>query len=70
MKNGRSNIYCGDVNKDGIIDLTDLIFIYNRASKFTSGYTIGDINGDEIVDLTDLIFTYNNAADFISLERP
>ena len=70
LKGSKYCIYSGDVNKDGIIDLTDLIFIYNRASKFTSGYTIGDINGDEIVDLTDLIFTYNNAADFISLERP
>lgn len=70
LKGSKYCIYSGDVNKDGIVDLTDLIFIYNRASKFTSGYTIGDINGDEIVDLTDLIFTYNNATDFISLERP
>ena len=70
QKGSRFCVYSGDVNKDGIIDLTDLIFIYNKSSKFTEGYTIGDLNGDDIVDLTDLIFTNNNSADFITLERP
>lgn len=70
QKGSKFCVYSGDVNKDDIVDLTDLIFIYNKASKFTSGYTQGDLNGDEIVDLTDLILTYNNAADFISLQRP
>ncbi len=63
-------VYGGDVNKDEIVDLTDLVFIYNKASKFTSGYTIGDLNGDEIVDLTDLIIAYNNSSAFISVIHP
>lgn len=69
----KGNLFCvygGDVNKDEIVDLTDLVFIYNKASKFTSGYTIGDLNGDQIVDLTDLIIAYNNSSAFISVVHP
>jgi len=70
LKGSSYCVYGGDVNKDEIVDLTDIVFIYNKASKFTSGYTIGDLNGDEIVDLTDLIIAYNNSSEFISVISP
>lgn len=66
LKNGKYCIFSGDVNHDDIIDLTDLILIYNEASNFSSGYLVTDINGDGIVDLTDLLTTYNNSAGFVT----
>ncbi|MBK8550302.1 MAG: endonuclease [Ignavibacteria bacterium] len=66
LKDGNYCIFSGDVNQDGIVDLTDLLLIYNDAVDFSSGYFISDINGDRIVDLTDLLITYNNSAGFVS----
>ena len=63
-------IYSGDVNKNGFIDLTDLILIQNDASEFLSGYVIADINGDMSVDLQDELISYNNSIKFISELRP
>lgn len=68
--NGNFCIYSGDVNQDGIVDLTDLLQIYNDAGNFISGYQITDVNGDRVVDLTDLIVTYNNSAGFVSKVVP
>ncbi len=58
-------IYSGDVNQDGSIDLSDVIFISNDASLFVSGYAKTDVNGDNFVDLDDQLITYNNTIKFI-----
>ena len=70
LKGSKYCIYSGDVNKDGFIDLTDLILIQNDASEFLSGYVIADINGDMSVDLQDELISYNNSIKFISELRP
>ena len=57
-------IFGGDVNQEGVIDLTDLIIIHNDESNFVTGYVNTDINGDYITDLNDIILTYNNSANF------
>ena len=57
-------IFGGDVNQEGLIDLTDLILIHNDVSNFTMGYVNTDINGDDITDLNDIILSYNNSANF------
>lgn len=62
--------YSGDINNDGLINLTDLIKVSNDASSFTAGYQISDLNGDQTVSLNDLIFAYNNSSKFVSLIRP
>ena len=62
--------YSGDVIKDGVIDLGDVIAIYNDATAFTSGYAVTDLNGDNISDLSDLIIAYNNSTNFISKITP
>ena len=54
--------YSGDVNQDGIVDLTDVINIYNNAQNFLSGYIVTDINGDNLTDLTDVLIANNNSA--------
>jgi len=66
----RFGIYSGDVNRDGSIDLTDVILTYNASNIFTSGYAVTDINGDSIVDLTDILFAYNNSAGFVAMVKP
>ncbi|MEO8447361.1 MAG: hypothetical protein ABI528_07695, partial [bacterium] len=62
--------YSGDINHDGIIDIVDVISIFNDVSTFASGYLNTDIDGDNVTDLTDLIVTYNNASNFVGVMRP
>lgn len=63
-------IFSGDVSRDGIVDLSDLILIHNDVSNFISGYVISDINGDDITDLNDIIITYNNSVNFVEKKIP
>lgn len=70
LQGGRYCIYSGDVNKDDVIDVTDLGSIDNASYNFFTGYIIEDINGDEVADLTDLGITENNSFNFISTLRP
>ena len=64
------SIYTGDVNQDGIVDLSDIIAIYNDAGNFVTGYVVTDLNCNNIVDLADLLFAYNNSSIFVSVKRP
>ena len=66
----RFGIYSGDVNQDGIIDLTDVLMIYNDANVFGSGYVVTDITGNGLVDLNDVLIAYNNSAGFVAVVRP
>ena len=66
LKGSKYCIYNGDVNKDGIIDLTDLVMVFNDALNISSGYLVSDINGDNFTDLSDLIIVYNNASEFVT----
>lgn len=66
----RYALFSGDVNKDGTIDLNDVLQIYNDANNFSAGYIVTDLNGDRIVDLNDLLISYNNSAGFVALIRP
>ncbi len=70
LKSGKYAIYSGDANKDGFVDLTDLLRIFNDSKNFVSGYVVTDINGDNFVDLSDLIIASNNASNFVSVITP
>ena len=63
-------IFTGDVNKDDVIDITDLGIIDNASLNFLSGYIQEDVNGDSVADLSDLGITDNNSFNFISTQRP
>lgn len=68
---GKATLFTGDPNQDGIVDLTDLILIYNDAITFTSGsYLATDLNWDEFVDLSDLELAYNNSINIVKEEAP
>jgi hypothetical protein len=66
----RYGIYCGDVNQNGTVDLSDVVLISNDASNFLQGYLDTDITGDRIVDLNDITMTYNNAGTFVNTITP
>jgi len=70
LKGKRWCIYSGDVDQDGIIDATDVSFIYNDAYSHVEGYVSTDVNGDSIVDQADIEIAYNNALNIISVLRP
>jgi FG-GAP repeat len=63
-------LYSGDVNQDGIVDLSDNELIDNDANNFLSGYVRTDLTGDNFVDLADLTIADNNAFNFVSVIRP
>lgn len=64
------SFYTGDVNQDGIVDLTDGSQIYNDGLNFTSGYVSTDLNYDGIADLGDLILQFNNGKKYVSEMKP
>lgn len=63
-------LYSGDVNQDKIIDLTDLIMVYEDAINFSTGYIVTDINGDNVVNSEDLNIVYNNSISFVRSITP
>ncbi len=65
LKGTKWCIFSGDVNQDGIVDLSDLILIDNDNANFVTGYVASDVNGDNISDLSDMIIVDNNNAAFI-----
>jgi len=56
--------YClisGDVNQEGVIDISDFAIIDNDIYSFKSGtFIASDVNGDKIVDLNDMQIVDNN----------
>ncbi|MDQ3022162.1 MAG: choice-of-anchor J domain-containing protein [Bacteroidota bacterium] len=70
FKAGKFTLYSGDVNQDGVIDLTDLSMVDNDAFNFIGGYVPTDVNGDGLVDVADAAIVDNNAFNFIGVIRP
>jgi len=58
-------LYSGDQNQDGIIELEDVLNIFNDMNNFISGYAVSDITGDSEVDLSDILISYNNNGKFV-----
>lgn len=67
---GRYCSYSGEINKDGVIDISDVSLIDNDAFNFAAGYISTDVNGDNVADLTDLSVTSNNADNFVAVMKP
>ncbi|MBK6538593.1 MAG: endonuclease [Ignavibacteria bacterium] len=63
-------LYSGDVNSDGIIDVSDLSSIDNDINNSNSGYIPTDLNGDYFVDASDGSIADNNVVNSIALIRP
>lgn len=63
-------LYGGDVNKDGFVNLNDVIQIYNNSSIYATGYIQADVTGDNAVNLNDILLAYNNSATFVQKISP
>lgn len=59
-------VYSGDVNQDGIVDLSDLLLVDNDNYNFVTGYVITDTNGDAIVGLSDLSIVDINSFNYVT----
>jgi len=55
---------------NGLIDMSDVIRIYNDAIVFTTGDAVTDLNGDDLIDLSDMLYANNNAAKFVIILKP
>lgn len=63
-------IYSGDVNKDNVIDGSDVSIIDNDSYAFATGYYASDLDASGMVDGTDLLIGSNNGANFIGVINP
>jgi len=61
----RTGIYSGDINQDGLIDITDISLIDNDMFNIVTGYSVTDLNGDNIVDIADANLADYNSFMFI-----
>ncbi len=66
----RHAMYGGDVNKDGIVDVSDALLIENDALNFATGYIVTDLTGDNFTDASDAAIADNNSANFVSVVLP
>lgn len=62
--------YSGDINQDGLIDLTDYSVWESDYLNFAFGDFITDLNGDGLVDLTDYSLWESNYLSFIFSATP
>jgi len=67
---GKWSFYTGDVDQDGVVDVTDVGLIDNDSFNFASGYLSTDLDCNDIIDITDLAYADNNAFNFVSEVAP
>jgi len=70
LKGDKWCIYSGDINKDGLVDLSDIILIEIDKINAEGGYLLTDLNGDSIIDNSDLVIAASNNQKFISKKTP
>lgn len=63
-------IYNGDVNQDGVVDLSDVANVDTDNLNFVTGWVATDVNGDSLVDLSDLSLVDTNNLNFVSKVNP
>ena len=70
LKGSKWTIFSGDVNQDGLVDLSDVSLTDIDNLNFATGYTATDVNGDNLVDLSDLSIADINNLNFVSKVTP
>ena len=70
LKATKWTMFSGDVNHDGVIDISDVSLVDIDNLVFATGYIVTDVNGDNIVDLSDLSLVDINNLNFVSKITP
>ena len=63
------NPLLGDINNDGIIDISDVILVLRMALKIDPIQPCSDINNDGVVDISDVILTLRMALKLDPLQQ-
>ena len=63
-------IMVGDINQDGVVDLSDLVYMDNDLTNGTVAYVVTDLNGDGVVDLSDLVTIDENITNGVVVITP
>ena len=67
---GKFAILVGDVNQDGVVDLSDLVNMDSDLTNGSLGYIVYDLNGDGIIDLSDLVKIDENLTNGVVVITP
>ncbi|MBL0103229.1 MAG: hypothetical protein IPP51_05415 [Bacteroidetes bacterium] len=70
MPDGKFAIYSGDVNQDGVIDMTDLSLVESDCTIPSVSYRETDLTGDNVVESTDYSLLENNIAQSVHVQKP
>ena len=70
LKGTKYCLYSGDITDFDIIDLNDLVPVYNDLRNYVTGYKNTDLTGDRFVDLADLLVIYQNSSGFVRRKAP
>ena len=63
-------ILVGDVNQDGVVDISDLVAMDADLTNGTLGYIVYDLNGDGVVDISDLVKIDENLTNGVVVITP
>lgn len=63
-------MFSGDVNKDGVIDASDMSEVDNDVTNSVFGYYSTDLNGDDATDASDLSIVDNNVLNSVTKVTP
>lgn len=70
LVNGKYSFFTGDVNQDGVVDVTDTGLIDNDSFNFVTGYVNTDLDCNSVVDITDAAYADNNSFNFVVVISP
>lgn len=71
LKGSKFCLYTGDADQNGVVDVVDLIQIYNSLINISSGNNLPeDLNGDSFVDVGDITLCYNNSLNLVGVITP
>lgn len=62
--------YNGDLNQDGIIDVSDVSLVDNASFNGLTGYVTEDVTGDYYVDVSDVSIVDNNSFSGVQVAAP